>query len=539
MSVSSDPSAACAVQIVSLGSEDDDHAFNLNEEALTAVLNKAPSNRKVSVISCVGAFRSGKSFLLSNFLRYLRYYEVDEKTGDVKSRDEGGEKWYTTGGKLSENDRFEWRGGSERHTTGIWIWSHPFTLRGANGELLSVYVVDTQGLFDNETTMSLTASIFGLSTLLSSYSIYNVAKQISEDSLQHLALFSEYGRTASDLGGDGDKKAEKTKPFQKLEFLVRDWQNFEVEDPSTEDDFAEMEASMNSYIQSVIADRDAVDLKETREQIATCFEKVDAFLLPHPGLEVTKKKYDGDPAKVDPTFMALLDRYCGKVFSSELEPKRINGRYLTAPELCEYIKAYAAIFSSGKDFPAATTLLAATAAASNNNAKRISVEKYKSEMDNLAGPNVQVYHQPEELSRHHNATRDASLTLFDSIATFGSSAPIMQAKAEVKSSVEEAYEVYVSLNSSRNPLAGFETYVLPCIVAVSSYILRTIVDLSCTSWSQTCKASSDVLGQVTSVILLFLLIVAATKAKLISARFNQVKSALMVMAPPTSDKKNS
>ena len=87
-----------------------------------------------------------------------------------------------------------------------------------------------------------------------------------------------------------------------------------------------MEASMNSYIQSVIADRDAVDLKETREQIATCFEKVDAFLLPHPGLEVTKKKYDGDPAKVDPTFMALLDRYCGKVFSSELEPKRINGR---------------------------------------------------------------------------------------------------------------------------------------------------------------------------------------------------------------------
>ena len=115
----------------------------------------------------------------------------------------------------------------------------------------------------------------------------------------------------------------------------------------------------------------------------------------------------------------------------------------------------------------------------------------------------------------------------------------MQAKAEVKSSVEEAYEVYVSLNSSRNPLAGFETYVLPCIVAVSSYILRTIVDLSCTSWSQTCKASSDVLGQVTSVILLFLLIVAATKAKLISARINQVKSALMVMAPPTSDKKNS
>ena len=71
-------------------------------------------------------------------------------------------------------------------------------------------------------------------------------------------------------------------------------------------------------MQGVIKDRDAKDLAETRQQIATCFEKVDCYLLTHPGFEVTKKKYDGDPKLIEPTFVALLDRYCKKVFNSEV-----------------------------------------------------------------------------------------------------------------------------------------------------------------------------------------------------------------------------
>ena len=111
-----------------------------------------------------------------------------------------------------------------RHTTGIWIWSEPFVRTGANGEKLAVYVVDTQGLFDNETTQSLTACIFGLSTLLSSHSIYNVSGRIGEDALQHLALFSEYGRVAMEAeaeeeeeGGEERKRKGKKTPFQRIE----------------------------------------------------------------------------------------------------------------------------------------------------------------------------------------------------------------------------------------------------------------------------------------------------------------------------------
>ena len=40
-----------AVQIVSIGGDDDDYAFNLNEDAMMEILNKAPHNIKVSIHS--------------------------------------------------------------------------------------------------------------------------------------------------------------------------------------------------------------------------------------------------------------------------------------------------------------------------------------------------------------------------------------------------------------------------------------------------------------------------------------------------------
>ena len=89
---------------------------------------------------------------------------------------------------------FSHRGGSDRNTEGIWLWSEPFIIPNefVPGGELCLLLMDTQGMFDGQTTQMLTTSIFGLSTLLSSYQIYNIEKRLQEDHLQHLALFSEY-----------------------------------------------------------------------------------------------------------------------------------------------------------------------------------------------------------------------------------------------------------------------------------------------------------------------------------------------------------
>ena len=164
-----------------------------------------PKGMRVAVVSVVGAFRTGKSFLLTLILRYLRA-AARSGAGGPES-----DAWLLEeGAKISEGNNnggeggdggpasFEWRGGRVRMTTGITVWSEPFLVTGAGGEELAVIVLDTQGLFDNETPMGLTSCIFGLSTLMSSYQIYNVSNRIQEDNLQQLALFTEYGRMAVD-----------------------------------------------------------------------------------------------------------------------------------------------------------------------------------------------------------------------------------------------------------------------------------------------------------------------------------------------------
>jgi atlastin len=73
-----------------------------------------------------------------------------------------------------------------------------------------------------------------------------------------------------------------------LNFLVRDWQNFEEEH-----DCGQMQREMEQYLDKVIAERDAKDLQETRQQIVACFDMITCYGLVHPGTAVTKKNFKG------------------------------------------------------------------------------------------------------------------------------------------------------------------------------------------------------------------------------------------------------
>jgi len=513
------------VQIVSIGTEDDAYAFTFHEEKLNEIIRKIPPGWKVAVVSVVGAFRTGKSFLLSWFLKYL--HNISSASEDM---DES-KKWYEQFESLGNDSGFNWRGGSERNTTGIWMWSQPHfvTKPTSDGgkETMAVLLVDSQGMFDNETTMSLTASIFGLSTLLSSYQIYNVDKRIQEDNLQQLALFSEYARLA--VEADQTYQAagvEIVKPFQKMEFLVRDWQHFEEEE-----DYDTMEKEMGEYLDKVIAERDAKDLQETREQILSCFESLSCYGLCHPGMSVIKKSYDGNVKKIEKDFLELLDRYCHRVFSVDnLQPKTIHGRQVTAAELAAYIKAYADMFATGASFPEASTMLEATAAANNQNAVNLAIAQYKDTMSRIAGPKCSNYIRPQELKDDHKALLAKSLALFDSMATFGSKKSIEGARKTVIDQIQDDFEVYSSLNDSRNPLAGLETYALPLAIALVAFILRWIADMTCSSYSQVCRKSSDFLSHIYAVVVIFLMIVGGTKAKQIKDLVNKMKTAFEVMS---------
>ena len=87
---------------------------------------------------------------------------------------------------------------------------------------IAVFLMDTQGTFDSNSTVFENAFIFALTLMVSSVTVYNIMHNLQEDNLQHLSFFAEYGVLALD--------AYQTTPFQQLTFLIRDWQ-FEYETP--------------------------------------------------------------------------------------------------------------------------------------------------------------------------------------------------------------------------------------------------------------------------------------------------------------------
>ncbi|XP_065575255.1 atlastin-2-like isoform X2 [Artemia franciscana] len=116
--VKDSPTEGHAVQIVRVN---EDHTFSLDEEALAEVLNQEYCRDKpLAIISVAGAFRKGKSFLLDFMLRYLKR--------------QGCEGWL--GPEDAPLTGFKWRGGCERETTGIMVWSEVFMIETPGGEVI-------------------------------------------------------------------------------------------------------------------------------------------------------------------------------------------------------------------------------------------------------------------------------------------------------------------------------------------------------------------------------------------------------------------
>ncbi|TYZ63578.1 hypothetical protein PybrP1_009896 [[Pythium] brassicae (nom. inval.)] len=581
--IKSDEEIPKARQIVSINDEGTN--FELDEDALREIFHKVPEDMKVAIVSVVGAFRTGKSFVLDLFLRYLRHASHGRvlKEGVEAVEGEAWKDWVRAGvegsgeAKLEGNSNqeqthgekgFSWRAGRKRNTTGIWMWEAPFLRKSASGEDIAVFLIDTQGMFDSETSQMLTASIFGLSTLLSSYQIYNVDKRVQEDNLQHLALFTEYGRMAlfgrsedpmpavlekslmtmssrsvssvkdkdeSDSGGndndgndndnDNDDDDSGPRPFQRLDFLVRDWQDF-----SRKQTIQEKRADMATYMNELLASRKQKDLADTREQISSCFEKVACFLLPHPGHEVTEREYDGSVDAIDPRFLELLTTYLDDVFDPRhLGPKKIHGVPVTSRELYTYIKTYAALFREATIFPEAKTLLEATAEANNVNMRDKALLKYKREMEAVAGSNCR-YVPVQELEAHHQLCVHGAVAVFDAGAKMGRHSQILQFRAEVVAEIAREHQRFVELNAERDPYKNLEFYLVPGALAIALLVFRVTQDLMCYENIgydiplYDCKHVSSTLSHLYWAIIVFMLLITVSTGQVMFKRVRTVVS---------------
>ncbi|XP_073957408.1 uncharacterized protein [Choristoneura fumiferana] len=319
----------------SCGPSEAGQQFRVDAPALARLVARAGAARPVALVSVAGAFRGGKSFLLDFMLRYL--YSLAE-TGDEPS----GDDWL--GGEEEPLRGFSWRGGSARETTGIVLWSQPFPVTLPTGEKVAVLLMDTQGSFDEQSSLRDCSMIFALSTLLASTQVYNISQKIREDDLQHLQLFTEYAAA----GGGG---------LAALRLLLRDW--------SAPYECAYGAAGGARYLRDKlqVKEEHPRESRDIRQRLAASFEDMSCFLMPHPGLcAANNPNFQGKLSELETDFKQSLRELVPLLLApAHLRAKHVAGRPLAARELPVLLQAYLDEFNTR--VPTPRSVLSATARA--------------------------------------------------------------------------------------------------------------------------------------------------------------------------------
>jgi atlastin len=92
------------------------------------------------------------------------------------------------------------------------MWSKPIIVQQSVGGDLAILLMDSQGVYDENTDLRDWSTIVGITLLTSSIFIFNIFTDIQENNLTDLETFLLYGQMAI----ENEQTDEQSKPFQKL-----------------------------------------------------------------------------------------------------------------------------------------------------------------------------------------------------------------------------------------------------------------------------------------------------------------------------------
>lgn len=267
-----------AVQIISL----DNDKLILDEDALADIMSKCYKN-PVGIISIIGPARTGKSFLMNFVLQYFSPLSVNEQQRN----------WMTD---VPPKLCFHYSAGTIPNTCGIYLWSEPIIYRGSDGQEFALLLMDTQGLYDKNTSNIGNKLLCSFSCLLSSLLVVNISKSFDEKYLQSFSEMFDFARMVM--------TEHRSNPLQELVFVVRD---FDLDESLI--GWTGGSKVMQSFL-SINNHSQREDNKTIRDKMMTCFPYAKCFLLTHPGFLVTKKSYSGAIRDIDYRFLESLDSFC-------------------------------------------------------------------------------------------------------------------------------------------------------------------------------------------------------------------------------------
>ncbi|XP_077971626.1 atlastin-3-like [Styela clava] len=338
-------------------------------------------DKPICIVSIAGAMKTGKSFMLTYFQRYLN------------SRGWENQSWIDDDQKFA-TDGFHWRCGIEPDTQGINVWGTPYLVKRSDGKEVAVVLMDTQGLFDLYTTKEDNVKLFTLSVLASSIQILNIKDLILKTDLENLHFCVEFAKIAS------SKKSTERIQLQSLLLLIRDWK------PANSKPYGF--SGGKSYLDGVLAEKKgkAKELNEVRNFLHETFKDLQCFLMPNPGPKAIKSNFDGRNDELDGDFLDEVKIFCESILHPDkLVIKMSGNEQMSARKLAYTLAACDEIFLGGK-LPLVETLVETLAKAHYESAFQDCIDLYKGKMKVLLdGSRISTTDQVEKV--HEEAFKEA------------------------------------------------------------------------------------------------------------------------------------
>ena len=291
--------------------------FIISEEARKLLSQKCNDN--LGIISLVGKYRTGKSFLLNRVI-------LNRK----------------------ENIGFNVGPTFKPCTKGIWIWSDPLIINNVHSSKpFPCYLIDTEGLGAYDEEINHDSKIFLIAILISSLFVYNSFGAIDENQINNLSFVLNLSKTIKIKSVSiEDNEEELAQYFPTLLWLLRDF-SLKLEDKNgnviTEKQYLENALEELSGLSNTIEEKNRV-----RALSRTYFPERDCFVMVRPiekeqDLQNLQNLPDNQFRK---EFLEQSKIFRNKVMK-KTKPKRFRNKILTGAMLVELVQSILDSINSG------------------------------------------------------------------------------------------------------------------------------------------------------------------------------------------------
>ena len=279
--------------------------------------------KNIGIISLVGKYRTGKSFLLNRVL-------LNNKS----------------------NTGFDVGPTFKPCTKGIWIWSEPLMIKNVNSinnKEFPCFMIDTEGLGAYDEEVNHDSKIFLIAILISSLFIFNSFGTIDENAINSLSFVLNLSKTIKLKNSfKEDNKNELAQYFPSFLWLLRDFSLKLVDKKGkniTEKQYLEhaLENIKGEENNEIIKEKNRV-----RSLIRTYFPDRDCFTLVRP---VEEEKYlqnlqELSDDELRSEFLVQSKNFRSKVYK-KIKPKVFHGQFLSGSMLLELVQSILDAINNG------------------------------------------------------------------------------------------------------------------------------------------------------------------------------------------------